>query len=49
MEKNCECATLKCCCGEDRTMDVSECTDSLASACMEDLENKGTWKSKHEG
>jgi hypothetical protein len=48
MERSCNCATLKCCCGENRIMDVSEHIDSLISARMEDLENKGTWKSKHE-
>jgi hypothetical protein len=38
-------ANVKCCCGEDRIVDVGavQRLNGLASACMEDLEKKGTW------
>jgi len=44
-EKSLECASMRCCCGEDRIVDVRavQRLNSLASACMEDLEDKGTW------
>jgi hypothetical protein len=36
---------MKCCCGKGRIMDVGpfQRLNSLASACMADLENRGTW------
>jgi hypothetical protein len=44
IERSCDCTTFKCCCVEDRIMDAGgfQRLNSLVSACMEDLEIKGT-------